>query len=41
MNWVLRYGHFSDFLGNKMANLGQFDFKIGFYIKFNDGQNKF
>ena len=45
-NGVLRYGHFSDFLdifGDRMANFGQIDFKIGLYIKVNVyvGQNKF
>ena len=42
-NWVLRYGHFSDFLGDKMANFSPIDFKIGLYIKVNvnDGQIKF
>ena len=37
-NGVLRYGHFSDFLelfGDRMANLGLIDFKIGLYIKVN------
>ena len=45
-NGVLRYGHFSDFwsiFGDRMANLGLVDFKIGLYIKFivNARQNKF
>ena len=41
-NWVLRYGHFSNF-GYKIANLCPIDFKIGLYIivKVNNGQNKF
>ena len=40
-NWVLRYGHFSDFW-DKMANLGLIDFKIGLSIKFiNDWHDKF
>ena len=33
-NGVLRYVHFSEFLG-EMANLGLIDFKIGLYIKVN------
>ena len=45
-NGVLRYGHYSDFwsiFGDRMANLGLIDFKIGLYIKVNvnAGQNKF
>ena len=42
-NGVLRYDHFSDFLGDRMANLGLIDFKIGLYTKINvnAGQNKF
>ena len=32
-NKVLRYGYFSDFFGDRMANLGLIDFKIGLYIK--------
>ena len=45
-NGVLRYGHFSDileFFGDRIANLGLIDFKLGFYIKVNvnDRQNKF
>ena len=35
-NGVLRYGHFGEFLevgGDRMANLGLIDFKIGLYIK--------
>ena len=41
-NVVLRYGHFSYF-GDRMANLGLIDFKLGLYIKVNvnTGQNKF
>ena len=37
-NGVLRYGHFSDFwsyFGDRMANLGLIDFKLGLYIKTN------
>ena len=42
MNGVLRNGHFSDFLGDKTANLGLIDFKIGLYVKVsvNKRQNK-
>ena len=45
-NGVLRYGLFGYFwsiFGNRMANLGLIDFKIGLYIKVNvnEGQNKF
>ena len=29
------------FLGHRMANLGLIDFKLGLYIKVNEGQNKF
>ena len=44
------FGHFSDFLeyfwsyfGDRLANFGLIDFKIGLYIKVNvnAGQNKF
>ena len=37
-NGVLRYGHFSDFwsiFGDRKANLGLIDFKIGLYIQVN------
>ena len=41
-NGVLSYGHFGEFLeyfwsifGDRMANLGPIDFKIGMYIKVN------
>ena len=39
-------GHFSDFFGDKMANLGPIDFKIGLYfctlkVNVNEGQSKF
>ena len=39
----LRYGHFSDFLGDKMANLDPIGLNIGLYIKVNviNGQIKF
>ena len=45
-NGVLRYGNFGEFLeflGDRMANLGLIDFKLGLYIKVNvnTGQNKF
>ena len=45
-NRVLRYGHSSDFwsiFGDRMANLGLIDFKIGLYIEVNVNarQNKF
>ena len=45
-NWVLRYGHFGEFLEffwDRMANLGLIDFKLGLYIKVNVNarQNKF
>ena len=45
-NGVLRYGHFGDFwsiFGDRMANLGLIDFKIGLSIKVNVNtrQNKF
>ena len=42
-NGVLRHSHFSDFFGDKMANLGPINYKIVFYIKVNvnEGQNKF
>ena len=46
-NGVLRYGHFGEFLefffGDRMANLGLIDFKLGLYIKVdvNARQNKF
>ena len=45
-NGVLRYGHlceFLEFFGDRMANLGLIDFKLGLYIKVNvnNGQNKF
>ena len=45
-NGVLRYGHFGEvleFIGDRMANLGLIDFKLGLYIKVNvnTGQNKF
>ena len=45
-NGVFRYGQFGEFLklfGDRMANLGLIDFKLGFYIKItvNEGQNKF
>ena len=45
-NGVLIYGHFCEFLeffGDRMANLGPIDFKLGIYIKvnLNVGQNKF
>ena len=38
LNGVLRYGHFCEFLeffGDRMANLGLIDFKLGFYTKVN------
>ena len=34
-NEVLRYGHFGEFFGNRMASLGLIDFKLGLYIKVN------
>ena len=37
-NGVLRYGHlgeFLEFIGDRMANLGLIDFKLGLYIKVN------
>ena len=37
-NGFLRHGHFSDFLdffGDRMANFGLIDFKLGLYIKIN------
>ena len=37
-NWVLRYGHFGEFLEffwDRIANLGLIDFKLGLYIKVN------
>ena len=34
-NGVLRYGHSSDFSGDRMANLGMDDFKLGLYFKLN------
>ena len=45
-NGVLRYGHFGEFLeffGDRNANLGLIDFKLGLYIKVNVNtwQNKF
>ena len=45
-NGVLRYGHFGEFLeffGDRMANLGLIDFKLGLYINVNGNawQNKF
>ena len=45
-NGVLSYGHFGEFFeffGDRMANLGLIDFKLGLYIKvnINDRQNKF
>ena len=45
-NGVLRYGHFgeiSEFSGDRMANLGPIDFKLGLYTKVNvnNRQNKF
>ena len=45
-NGVLRYGHFGEFcsyFGDRMANLGLIDVKLGLYIKVNvnNGQNKF
>ena len=45
-NGVLRYGHLGEFLeffGDRMAELGLIDFKLGLYIKVNvnNGQNKF
>ena len=45
-NGVLRYDHFGEFLeffGDRIANLGPIDFKLGLYIKVNvnEGQNKF
>ena len=42
-NGVLRYGHFWEFLGDRMANLNLIDFKLGLYIKVNvnEGQNNF
>ena len=45
-NGVLRYGHLGEFLeifGDRMADLGLIDFKLGLYIKVNvnNGQNKF
>ena len=36
--WDLRYGHFIDFwsiFGDRMANFGLIDFKMGLYIKVN------
>ena len=42
-NWVLRYGHFGEFLeffGDRMPNLGMIDFKLGLYIKFNVNNNQ-
>ena len=41
-NRVLKYGHFGEFLeffGDRMANSGLIDFKLGLYIKVN--VNKF
>ena len=43
---VLRYGHFCNFLeffGDRMANLGLIDVKLGLYIKgnVNEEKNKF
>ena len=45
-NGVLRYGYFGEFLeffGDRIANLGLIDFKLGLYIKVNVnmGQKKF
>ena len=45
-NGVLRYCHFGEFLeffGDRIANLGLIDFKLGLHIKVNvnDWQNKF
>ena len=42
-NGVLRYGDFLEFFGDRMANLGLIDFKLGLFIKVNvnTGQNKF
>ena len=40
-NGVLRYGHvgeFLDFSGDRMANLGLIDFKLGLYIKVNENE---
>ena len=38
-NGVLRYGHLSDifwsYFGDRMANLGLIEFKLGLYIKVN------
>ena len=34
-NGVLRYGHFREFLEDRMANLDLIDFKLGLYIKVN------
>ena len=42
-NGVLRYGHFGEFLeffGDRMANLGLIDFKLGLYIKLNVNNNQ-
>ena len=42
-NGVLRYGHFGEFLeffGDRMANLGLIDFKLGLYIKVNVNTGK-
>ena len=44
-NGVLRYGHFGEFLefvGDRIANFGLTDFKLGLYIKVNvtNKQNK-
>ena len=42
-NGVLRYEHLGEFLGDRMANLGLFDFKLGLYftVYVNHGKNKF
>ena len=45
-NGVLRYGHLGEFLeffGDRMADLGLIDSKLGLYIKVNvnKGQNKY
>ena len=42
-NGVLRYGHFSEFFGDKTANVGLIGFKLGLYIEVNvnEGQKKY
>ena len=39
-NGVLRYGHFGEFLEDRMANFGLIDLKFGLYIKVNINAGK-